>query len=78
MEFKLQGVGYLHRQINKDPILNKSAESKCPNYLLQSFGAITLYLKRKIKTNARKEIGIESARALDPLKIRLEFKLIND
>ena len=39
---------------NKDPILNKSAESKYPNYLLQGFGANTLYLKKEIKVNAKR------------------------
>ena len=33
--------GSIHRQIKQRPDLNKSAESKCPNYLLQGFGAIT-------------------------------------
>ena len=32
---------------DKRPDLNKSAESKCPNYLLQSFGANTQYLEIK-------------------------------
>ena len=35
----LQGAG-LHRQINKDLILNKSAESKCPNYYYKALGQI--------------------------------------
>ena len=35
----LQGAG-LHRQINKDPILNKSAESKCPNYYYKALGQL--------------------------------------
>ena len=36
----LQGAS-LHRQIKPRPDLNESAENKCPNYLLQGFGAIT-------------------------------------
>ena len=41
--------------------------NKVPNNYYKAW-AITLYLKRKIRKNARKEIRIEYARALDPLK----------
>ena len=53
-------------------------ESKCPNYYYKALGQLHEILKKKeIKVIVRKEIKIENARALDPLKkLNWNWKLI--
>ena len=63
----LQGAGLYIAKLNKDPILNKNVECKCPSYYYKALGQLHKFHKEN-KINARREIIFEGARALDPLK----------
>ena len=54
--------------------MNKSAESKCPIYLLQGFGANTLYLKKGNKSKRAKRNKNRECEGVGPFK-EIELKL---
>ena len=73
----LQGAGLYIAKLTKTHFFNKMQKvNKFPNYYYKALGNYII-LKREIKINARKEIRIEYARALDPLKKLNEIKKAN-